>query len=197
MRVTTPMFRQILVLLPILALINTSAEASPQEAPTPVRWSELSPEIGGKRISIVLASQVQLEGTVLEVGPNALVMNTVLTSDRLSYPPGRTEVGRDLISIIEVREEVRGWIKPVLASAAGAAAAFAYFPHSISDSRINVSDTRRVAELGVITAGAAVGGYFLGKKISSGFRSIRVTNASASADAGKLSYNAGNERGRR
>jgi len=47
----------------------------------------------------------------------------------------------------------------------GAAAFVGYVPFALNDSRIGVSDTQRVLEWSAVTAGTAVLGYFLGRKL--------------------------------
>ena len=162
---------------------------SAQEPSTTVAWNELTPLVLRHTILIAFSSGIEVQGTALAVQPDGIVIDITKTGHP-SYPEGEAVIPRRAISVIEVSEETRGWAKPLLSAAAGAGAALAYFPHAISDSRINVSDSRRVAEWAGIAAGAAVAGYFIGKKISTTVRVIRVSSASNTAKSGALSYNA-------
>ncbi len=51
------------------------------------------------------------------------------------------------------------------AFAGGAGGFFGYIPIALSDSRIGVSDTQRLAEWSLVTVGSAFLGYWIGKKL--------------------------------
>jgi len=58
--------------------------------------------------------------------------------------------------------EARLW-RTVGAISGGVAGFYAYAPHAISDSRINVSNSQRITEWSLVTVGAAYLGYVIGK----------------------------------
>ena len=63
----------------------------------------------------------------------------------------------------EKEHECRCW-RTAGAVVGGAAAFVGYVPFALSDSRIGISDRQRIAEWSAVTAGAAVLGYWIGKK---------------------------------
>ena len=184
------MIRKCLLMIWAVALISPAADGAVnfEEQSTSVAWNELASLVLGRTVSIGFSGGTEIQGTALAVQDEGLVVNIKKTGNQ-SYPQGRNTIPRSAISVIEVTEETRGWAKPLLTAAAGAGAALAYFPQAISDSRINVSDSRRVAEWSAVGAGAGVIGYFIGKKISRTVRVLRVSPAS-SARSGALIYNA-------
>ena len=61
-------------------------------------------------------------------------------------------------------------------TAGGVLGLFAYFPYAISDSRLAVSDSRRIMESMLVVTGGAVAGYFLGKRADQEDTLIRIAD---------------------
>ena len=65
-------------------------------------WSELAQTIVDKEIALVLPDGVDLEGLVLAVRPETLVLDVRKTSDRKLHPKGQTEIPRASVSLVKV-----------------------------------------------------------------------------------------------
>ncbi len=66
-----------------------------------VRWSELKQVIGGKKVTLRLAEGARVKGRVKRVKESSIVLWVKRSSD---YPKGQSEIARETISRIEVRD---------------------------------------------------------------------------------------------
>jgi hypothetical protein len=91
-----------------------------------------------------------------------------------SAEPGFTIDGRffpyavegAVLETAKPKEETHcGCWRVVGAFAGGAAGFIGYIPAGLSEARIGVSDTQRMLEWSAVTAGSALLGYWLGKKL--------------------------------
>ena len=69
-----------------------------------VTWEELSPWIAGKEISMVLPDSTHISGFALAVRPEVLRVDIRKTSDTHAHAKGETEIARDSVSLIELRQ---------------------------------------------------------------------------------------------
>jgi hypothetical protein len=138
-----------------------------------LKWSELSPTVANREVTVLVPGNVRVRGTVTEVQPDALVMTIRKTSDKKAYPKGEASIPRAEVHEIRIKQ-VRGPARLIGAAGAGTAAALGSFGWSISDSRVNVSDATRGAQWAAITAGATVGGYLIGRLIDTKETIIKV-----------------------
>ena len=162
-----------------LGSLNASGAIGPQGPVEAVTWDELESTVQGHRVSIALPNGVEVEGTAVTVRPEGLALEITQSSDQLSYPEGPGAIDRDLISTVRIQEETRGWANPVLATVAGVGAGLPFIEIILLEERRD-QVPRRTAEYVGITAGAAVGGYFIGKAVSDTERVIRVIDTPVS-----------------
>ncbi len=84
----------------------------------------------------------------------------------VAVPPGSLnpfsmDVATDVAP--EIKESKR--FRRFLALGGGVGGFFAYMPVAIDDGRVGVSDSQRILEWSAVTAGTAIAGYFIGKKL--------------------------------
>jgi hypothetical protein len=138
-----------------------------------LKWSELSPTVANREVTVLLSGNVRVRGTVTELQPNALVMTIRKTSDKKTYPKGDASIARAEVHEIRIKR-VRGPARLIVAAGAGTVAALGSFGWAISESRVNVSDATRGAQWAAITAGVTVGGYLIGRLIDTKETIIKV-----------------------
>jgi hypothetical protein len=67
-----------------------------------LQWGDLAGMITHQKVSMVLPDAQRLEGKVLAVEPQALVLDLTKTSDRRSYPKGRASIPRASVSVLRL-----------------------------------------------------------------------------------------------
>ena len=95
--------RRSLSVLAVFLMMNGSLPGSEPEKLLQVRWGELGKLIGGKKAALQLAEGARVEGRVTKVEATSLIIRVKKTSNPAAYPKGRTEVLREAVSRIEVR----------------------------------------------------------------------------------------------
>lgn len=160
----------------MVALISAQVPLAYPAGPQPsgrmieMRWGELGPFIIGGRITTVLPDGTVLEGRALAVHEDALVLNTSRTSNKRTFPKGRTSIPRGQISILRLRE-TRGVVGRVsmtllgtlVGGATGIGAAYGVE---------NSAAGEALAWSTVI--GVGVGGYYVGRAMDFKTTVIRV-----------------------
>lgn len=132
-----------------------------------VSWGKLGAAVADRDVTVVLAGGVRLQGTVESVLADALAMNVRKSSDRRVYPAGQSSIARKDIAEVRIKR-VRGPFRAIFAAGAGGAGALASLPWAISEERVNVSDSSRLASWMALSAGFSVAGYLLGRAIDTG-----------------------------
>lgn len=106
-----------------LFLIAGAAAAAPSEKPTEqvyrLEWRDLDRIIRGSRISLVLPSGIRLEGDVVTVESDELILNVRKTSDKHAYPKGHATVPRPEVTRFRVVQK-RGYTWRAVGTAIGA-----------------------------------------------------------------------------
>ena len=95
------------------------------------------------------------------------------TSDKNAYARGQASIPRVEVDEIRIRA-TKGPGRLIGAAGLGTAAGLSSIGWAISDSRINVDDSTRITQWVGITAGATVGGYFIGRLIDTRQTIIRI-----------------------
>ena len=67
-----------------------------------LKWLELSPVIAGHNVELALPNGNVLKGKVLEVLPNAMVLNIAKSSAEKAFPKGITEIQRANVSSLKL-----------------------------------------------------------------------------------------------
>lgn len=128
-----------------------------------LRWNELQGAVAQREATVVTTDNKQFKGVITSVTEEAVMMERA--------PGGR--VDRAAIREVRVRQ-VKGPRRAIFTAGAGAGAGLGLLPWAISDSRMNVSDSSRVAQWAGITAGATVAGYFIGRQLDTKETVIRI-----------------------
>lgn len=68
----------------------------------PLKWSELSPVITGHSVQLNLNKDVTIKGKVLEVMPDAMVVDVSSSSNSKAYAKGRREIPRTSVALISL-----------------------------------------------------------------------------------------------
>ncbi len=95
--------RRSLGVLAVFLMMNGTLLGSEPEKRLQVRWGQLGKLIGGKKVALQLAEGARVEGRVGKVEPTSLTIKVKKTSNPAAYPKGRTEIPREAVSQIEVR----------------------------------------------------------------------------------------------
>lgn len=127
-----------------------------------IRWSELANTVGAAAVTVVVKGEVRLQGTIAGVRPDTLLIDVAKSSDHKAYAPGQLSVPRKDVAEVRLRK-IRGPYRAILASGAGVGIFFATLPWAMSESRINVSDPKRITQHAFITAAGVAAGYFAGR----------------------------------
>jgi hypothetical protein len=90
----------------LLIILCLGAEARAADRQLRVNWTELAPNVTGRRILTVLTDGVMLEGKVAALKPEALVLEVKKTSDPIRFR-GTADVPRELVSTLRVSRP--GW----------------------------------------------------------------------------------------
>ncbi len=139
-------------------------------------WSSLPGRVEGKKVSVILADGVEIKGKAISVTPDGLLMKISKTPDSERFPKGQTLVPRSLIHQVQLKELRSVLWRTIGITAGGVLGLFAYFLYAISDSRLSVSDSRRMMESMLVVTGGAVAGYFLGKRADQEDTLIRIAD---------------------
>jgi hypothetical protein len=67
-----------------------------------LKWSALSPVIAGHNVELALPDGNVLKGKVLEVLPNALVLDVVKSSMEKAFPKGKNEIPRAQVVVLKL-----------------------------------------------------------------------------------------------
>jgi hypothetical protein len=137
--------------------------------PASVHWSELPQHLNTRwKVALALPDGARIQGKVIKVEPDALVLNVTKTDDSGRHPKGRAEIPR--ASVRELQVLRMGWVwRTVLTPMAifaslGPVAALAWSARS---------NAAAVAVL-AIPAGAGVAAYYGAKRLDRKTRTIVV-----------------------
>ena len=158
------MTRKILAVLMALGMLAPEA-AFAQPAPSgkskqvEITWDELAGFVVEKKISTVLPDGVRLQGEVLAVRPESLVLDVQKSSRKKLYPLGQTEVPRSSVSLVLVIRERSAAMRIVGGILGGIGGLFATSGIAVATDSVAVV----LPGLLCIIPGSAVAGYYAGK----------------------------------
>jgi hypothetical protein len=128
----------------------------------------MAPLVQGREVALVVPSGAVVEGKVLEVAPDALVLDIRKTSDPQQHARRVTSIPRSTVSVVQLKR-ARGnwrWIGMAIGGAAGAVAAWFVAEGLFHVSGEGLSPSKApvvVAAVGGLAAGGAATGYFAGR----------------------------------
>ena len=163
------------LILSFLLCVESGMAAGPDSTPLQLTWEELAPRITHKKVAFALPDGTRVEGRVLSVEADGLRMKVSKTSNRHSQPKGKQTIARRNLSLIRVTEyRKRGRIIGTLGAAGAAAGISAASYPDIYEGPLLIAIPAVIAA-GI--AGAAVGGYFIGKAFDKHVTDIRINGA--------------------
>ena len=183
------MIRQWLAVAVAISLLLQDA-AFAQQAPTlkskqvQISWEELSGLVIDRKISTTLPDGARLEGDVLAVRPEALVLDVQKTSNRKLHPRGQTEVPREAVSevrVIRVRGPVMRIVGGILGGIGGTFAAGA-----LGCATDSVAVLLPMLLLGIPLA--AVAGYYAGKLADTHTTRLLIQDPAKIGDSEEVDY---------
>ena len=123
-----------------------------------LQWRDLDRATRGHRIALVLPSGIKLQGEVVAVEDDELVLDVRKTSDKRAYPKGRAIVPRPEVKRLRVIKTRYTWRKAGAAIGGGIGAAIAIPAVSVADN-LNLNKSL----VGVLSVAVPAGvGYLLG-----------------------------------
>ena len=94
-------------LILLLTFVPTAVRAAPSIVR--VKWDQLQDIVTARNIRLVMPDGASLEGKVLAVKPDALVVKLRKTSNPTVYPKGRFELLRTQLRTIEILNRTKRW----------------------------------------------------------------------------------------
>jgi hypothetical protein len=137
-----------------------------------LKWNELGPRVEGRKIALVLPGGTYIEGKVQAVEHDGLRLRVSKTSDHKAQPRGSHLIPRQSVSTLRVTEyrKIGRLLVTIGAIAAAAGIAAASYPDLYEGPLIIIVPA--VTAGGI--AGAAVGGYYAGKRLDKRVTEIRI-----------------------
>jgi hypothetical protein len=101
-----PQIRRIarLASIPICLVLFQNSSIAARKVELSLRWGEIEPHIGQRTIALVLPDGVHLVGKVMDITPDALVLNLTKSSDPKGHPKGKKSIARSAVSVIQLNE---------------------------------------------------------------------------------------------
>jgi hypothetical protein len=131
-------------------------------------WSQLATVVQEQQVRLILPSGVHLQGKVLEVAAEALVLHVSRTSDSKAQPKGKTSIARSDVSVIQLTE-IKGSKRALwtgVGATAGALAGWALAEgvlHVSGEGQGVFNEPEGVGLLLGFAGGGAALGYFIGR----------------------------------
>jgi hypothetical protein len=152
-------------------IVGSSAEIDQIQ----LTWSKLAPLIQHKQVGLLMPDGAMIEGQVLDVQPDALVLDIKKSSDVQSYPKGKSSIPRSSVSVVQLKQIRGNWrlLGTVIGATAGGVGAWfvAEGVFHVSGEGLNPSKAPLViGTVAGLVAGGATIGYFAGRQ-----RDNRVT----------------------
>jgi hypothetical protein len=152
---------QAIVLLAALVAAAPGLCADKPSAPAyRLQWRDLDRAARGHRIWLVLPSGIRLEGDVVSVGGDELVLDVRSTSDKRAYPKGRAVVPRPEVRRFRMRKKLTHTWTMVGAGIGAAIGGLAAVPVASAADNLNGSKALAgVLTVAIPTAAGAVLGW--------------------------------------
>jgi len=169
------------LIIGLLLIPGIGSAAGSDEIQMP--WSEIAALVDHEKVSLVLPDGVTVEGQVVAVEPDALVLDIKKSSDPRAHPPQRSSIPRSSVSVLQLRQ-IKGnrrWLGAALGAGGGGVAGWllAEGVFHVSGEGLNPSKAPLVvASLAGVAAGAAAIGYFVGRKGDNRVTFIKIIPAS-------------------
>ena len=100
----------------LAALFTAAALAAPPQDQKPgperafrLQWRDLNRFIHGRKVTLFLPSKIKLQGHLVAVEPDGLILDVARTSDKRAYPKGRATVPRPEVQRLRIDETKHLW----------------------------------------------------------------------------------------
>ena len=144
-------------ILMCLLCSTPAAQASSGELELP--WSDLGAMVAGHRVNLVLPDGAALQGQVLAVREDALVLNINKTSNRQAYPKGQNVIRRPLVSTLQLEtSRSSGKTVGVIVGALGGLILGGDLVAHLAQ-----SEAAGVSSFFAISTASSLAGYYIGK----------------------------------
>jgi hypothetical protein len=145
------------IALVVTLLIGTPAWADSRE----MHWSDLSPFIGDHSVALTLPDGARIEGRVIAVEPQTLVIDVRKTSDPQAHAKGRESIPRDQAKSLVVNRPTVRW--RVIGTSLGAVAGVPLgLVSAVRQESILSKGNGDTAIFIAVIAGMAAGGFLAG-----------------------------------
>jgi hypothetical protein len=151
------------------------------KTPGRLLWSELAPVVVDRRAKTTLPDGTRIEGDVLAVRSDALVMDVTKTSNRKAHPKGQSEIPRgSLTELALIKQKGPGkLIGGILGTVGGVALAAALIVASDGSAAVGWTSVL------VVIPAVAAGGYYLGRLADRRVTRIAITPDGAPTSSGE------------
>lgn len=159
-------------LITTLLWMSQSLALGGELKPLQLTWSDLDSHVAHQKVGLVLPDGTHIEGKVVQVEPDGLRLDVRKTSDRKAHPKGKQLIPRQWVSVLRCTEYRRTGrlIGTIAAPAAVAAGMLAGAPRYLEGPGLIL-----IPAIGAgAVAGAAAGGYYVGKAVDKKVTEIRI-----------------------
>ena len=158
-------------------MLLSCAQIAQAETRTELTWSEL-PSLIGKNVRIVMPDGGMIQGLATAVEPDALVLQVRKTNQGSNYAKGSLPVPRASLKTLQVADSrIAGRVIGVgVGAGLGVVAAWVAAFMSSGDGFLGPSEPKkgRAAGFAAVAVGLPIGGYFLGKKADTRWKTIAI-----------------------
>lgn len=165
--IAMPRCQGLLVALLCLGQSTLLADSKPLE----LKWTELAPMIASHNIEVELSGGGKVSGEAIAVRDDTIVVDVKKVSGTSQFAKGNGAIPRGAISLI-VLKRTRGTWGRSLGTTIGVITGLGAGGYGAAHTR---SGGAAVAVVVAVTAGIAVGGYYVGKQLD--VRKTRITIA--------------------
>ncbi len=147
----------------IVVLVTFTASLAAETRKERVTWAEVASATSGAKITMMLPGGTEIRGRVLEVEPQALVVDVTKTSNSKDVEKGRASIPRSSASTIHARKCGVKW-RAILGIGLPAAL-LAATAGAINAQSTTVKGGEAYGVGVAVAAGSAVAGYFIGRQL--------------------------------
>jgi hypothetical protein len=154
----------------LLALPGLQAQQAAR--PVELKWGELAPLIGNRKVQIALPDGAVISGESIAVRDDALVLNVEKTSNKAAYPKGNAAIPRASVTLLQV-ERRRHKGARAIGTTVGVISGVMVGGYVAGKTASSTFGGFLATWTGLATAGS-VGGYMIGKEIDTQMTYIKV-----------------------